>query len=165
MKLLSRVRLFAIPWTVAYKAPLSMKSSRQEYWSGLPFPSPGDLPDPGIKPWSPASQADSLPFELQGSPQSERSWFPWRLSGKETVCQCRRYGFYPWVRKIFWRRKWQPTPVFLPGEFHGQGAWQATVHGVSQAGILEWVAISFSRGSSRCRDQTPGLLHCRQTLY
>ena len=54
VKSLSRVRLFAIPWTVAYQAPLSMGFSRQEYWSGLPFPSPGDLPDPGIEPWSPA---------------------------------------------------------------------------------------------------------------
>ena len=43
----------------------------QEYWSGLPFPSPEDLPDPGIKPWSPALQADSLPFELQGNPMTE----------------------------------------------------------------------------------------------
>ena len=60
MKWLSRVRLFATPWTVAYKAPLSMEFSRQEYWSGLPFPSPGDLPDPGIEPRSPALQADAL---------------------------------------------------------------------------------------------------------
>ena len=50
MKLLSRVRLFATPWTVAHQAPQSMGFSRQEYWSGLPFPSPGDLPDPGIFP-------------------------------------------------------------------------------------------------------------------
>ena len=48
----SRVQLFATPWTVACQAPLSMGFSRQEYWSGLPFPSPGDLPDPGIKPAS-----------------------------------------------------------------------------------------------------------------
>ena len=47
---------------------MSMGFSRQEYWSGLPFPSPEDLPDPGIKLWSPALHADSLPFELQGSP-------------------------------------------------------------------------------------------------
>ena len=47
VKSLSRVRLFAIPWTVVYKASLSMGFSRQEYWSGLPFPSPGDLPEPG----------------------------------------------------------------------------------------------------------------------
>ena len=56
----------ATPWTVAHQAPLSMGFSRQEYWSGLPFPSPGDLPDPGIKPSSPALQADSLPNELRG---------------------------------------------------------------------------------------------------
>ena len=54
VKLLSRVQLFATPWTVAYQASLSMGFSRQEYWSGLPFPSPLDLPDPGIEPGSPA---------------------------------------------------------------------------------------------------------------
>ena len=54
----------ATPWTVAHQAPLSMGFSRQEYWSGLPFPSPGDLLDPGIKPRSPALQADSLLTEL-----------------------------------------------------------------------------------------------------
>ena len=51
------------PWTVARQAPLSMGFSRQEYWSGLPFLSPGDLPDPGTKPRSPAFQADFLPSE------------------------------------------------------------------------------------------------------
>ena len=54
VKSLSRVRLFATPWTVAYHAPLSMGFSRQEYWSGLPFPFPEDLPNPGIEPGSPA---------------------------------------------------------------------------------------------------------------
>ena len=49
-----------------------------------------------------------------------RTGFPWWLSGKEPSCQCRRYGFSPWVWKIPWRMKWQPTLVFLPGEFHGQ---------------------------------------------
>ena len=68
VKSLSRVRLFVIPWTVAYQAPLSMEFSKQEYWSGLPFPSPLDLPDPGIKPRSPALQADALPSELPGKP-------------------------------------------------------------------------------------------------
>ena len=58
------------PWTVAHQAPLSMEFSRQENWSGLPFPSPGDLPDPGIEPASPALQADSLPTEIQGKPQT-----------------------------------------------------------------------------------------------
>ena len=55
------------PWTIARQAPLSMGVSRQEYWSGLPFPSPGDLPDLGIEPRSPALQADSLPTELKVS--------------------------------------------------------------------------------------------------
>ena len=70
VKSLSRVRLFATPWTVARQAPLSMGFSRPEYWSGLPFPSPGDLPDPGIKPRSPALQADSLSSEPPGKPYS-----------------------------------------------------------------------------------------------
>ena len=73
MKSLSRGRLFATPWTVAYQASLSMGSSRQGYWSGLPFPSPGDLPDPGIEPRSPALQADALPSEPPGKPLSKFS--------------------------------------------------------------------------------------------
>ena len=56
------------PQTVAHQPPLSMEFSKQGYWSGLPFPSPGDLPDTGIEPWSLALQADSLPTELQGKP-------------------------------------------------------------------------------------------------
>ena len=59
MKSLSRVQLFATPWTVAYQAPLSTGFSRQQYWSGLPFPSPGDLPDPGIQPGSPTLYTDA----------------------------------------------------------------------------------------------------------
>ena len=62
------------PWTVACQAPPSMGFSRQEYWSGLPFPSPGDLPDPGIEPGSPALQADSLPTELRGKPIALTMW-------------------------------------------------------------------------------------------
>ena len=67
-KLLSCVRLFVTPWTVAYQAPLSMGFSRQECWSGLPFPSPGDCPDLGIEPGSPALQADALLSEPPGKP-------------------------------------------------------------------------------------------------
>ena len=66
MKSLSRV--FATLWTIARQAPLSMGFSRQEYWSGLPFPSPGDLPNPRIEPGSPALQADSLSSEPLGKP-------------------------------------------------------------------------------------------------
>ena len=66
--MLSHVQLFGTPWTVACQAPLSIEFSRQEYWSGLPVPSPGDLPNPGIKPGSPVSQGDSLPSEPLGKP-------------------------------------------------------------------------------------------------
>ena len=66
MKSLSHVRLFATPWTVAYQAPPSMGFSSLEYWSGLPFPSPGDLPKLRIEPRSPALQADALPPEPPG---------------------------------------------------------------------------------------------------
>ena len=75
VKSLSRVRLFATPWTVARQVPLSMGFSRQAYWSGLPFPSPGDLPNPGIEPGSPALQADALSSEPPGKP----------LLGEETI--------------------------------------------------------------------------------
>ena len=69
VKSLSHVQVFGTPWTVAYQALQSMEFSRQEYWSGLPFPSPRDLPNPGIKPGSPALQADALPSEPPGKPQ------------------------------------------------------------------------------------------------
>ena len=130
--------------------------------------------------------------------------FPSGASGKEPTCQCRRPGFDPWVRKIPWRRKWLPTPIFLPGKSHRQrslvdyspqgckrvghdlAAKQqhyiiyyiikyvqvhaksfkscptlcdlvdcsppgSSVHGILQARILAWIAISFSRGSSQPR--------------
>ena len=97
----SHVLLFATPWTMACQAPQSMGFSRQEYCSGLPFPSPEHLPDPGIKPRSPTLEADALTSEPPGK-------------------QYGRPRFNPWVWKIPWRRKWQPTPVFLPGQSHGQ---------------------------------------------
>ena len=89
------------------QAPLSIRFFRQEYWSGLPRPPPGDLPHPGIQPVSLMSPA------LAGGFFTTRA-----------TCQGRRRkrpGFDPWVGKIPWRRAWQPTPVFLPGESHGQG--------------------------------------------
>ena len=60
------VQLFETPWTADPQSPLSMGFSRQDYWSGLPFPSPGDLPDSGIEPGAPALQADALPSEPPG---------------------------------------------------------------------------------------------------
>ena len=69
VKSFSHVQLFVTPWTVAHQDPLSMGFSRQEYWSGLPFPSPGDLPDPGIEPRSPTLQSDALTSEPPGKPR------------------------------------------------------------------------------------------------
>ena len=97
--MLSCVRLFVTPWTVAHQAPLSMGFSKQEYWSGLPCPSPRNLPDPGIKatsPVSPALQADFLPgkpmhsFSFQFLPQtyfkSYKTFLLTLFEGKETCC-------------------------------------------------------------------------------
>ena len=80
LSLFSHVWLFATPWTVAHQAPLSMGFSRQEYWSGLPCPPPGDLPDPGIKPTSPESlalQEDSLPGKPVGGDREGLFFLPW----------------------------------------------------------------------------------------
>ena len=89
-KLLSCVQLCMTPWTTAAcQAPLSMRFSRQGYWSGLPFPSPGDLPDPGIEPGSPALQADALPSEPPGKPKVNF------LESKSSVSKCSLYH-YPW---------------------------------------------------------------------
>ena len=107
---LNHVQLFVTPWIVAHQAPLSIGFSRLEYWSGLPCPPLGDLPDRGIESTSPALQMDSLLLSHWESPRL-MAW----------IClQCRRPGFDPWVGKILWRRKWQAIPRFLPGEFHGQ---------------------------------------------
>ena len=78
-QLLSCVQLFGTPWTVAHQALLSMEFSWQEYWSGLPFPSSGDLPDPGIEPRSPALQAGSLPSEPLGKPLKQLTIFQFIL--------------------------------------------------------------------------------------
>ena len=90
-EVLSRVQLCVIPWTVAYQALLSIEFSKQEQWSGLPFPHPEDLPDPGIEPRSPALQADALPSEPPGKPVKK--------SGNCSVTSdsLRPYGLYsPW---------------------------------------------------------------------
>ena len=91
---LSRVQLFATPQTVAHQAPLSMRFPRQEYWSVLPFPPPGDLPDPGVEPSSLVSAA--------------------LVGGFFTTLPIGKY--YETIR----RRQWHPTPVLLPGKSHGR---------------------------------------------
>ena len=85
VKSLSRVRLFVTPWTVAYQAPPSMGFSRHECWSGLPFPSPGDLPDPGIEPGSPTLQADAFPSELVRVGPKSNDWYPNKERKRESA--------------------------------------------------------------------------------
>ena len=92
----SHAQFFVTPWTVAHKAPLSMEFSRQEYCCWLPFPSPGDLSNPGIKPASPVLQTDSSPLSHQGSPILKSSW---DTNGHEVVVKA--YGHIPdtkWYR-------------------------------------------------------------------
>ena len=94
MKSLSRVRLFATPWTVARQAPLSMGFSRQEYWSGLPFPSPGDLPNPGIEPGSPVLQADALPSEPPGNHIRDQ----FRILFTEIITLVLHFSVFTWIQ-------------------------------------------------------------------
>ena len=110
----------ATPWTVAGQTPLSMGFLRQEYWSGLPFPAPGNLPNSEIEPGSLSLLADSLP------------------PGCRDMCVC---VFVTQLCLILCNA----MDCSLPG---------SSVHGISQARILEWVAISFSRGFYQPRDQT-----------
>ena len=95
MKSLSHVWHFATPWTIAYQAPPSMGFSRQEYWSGLPFPSPYNMVVPCFPGGSEGKASARLPA----------MWRP---------------GFDSWVGKIPWGRKWQSTPALLPGKSHGR---------------------------------------------
>ena len=127
VKSLSHVRLFATPWTVAYQAPQSMEFSRQEYWSGLPFPSPGYLPNPGIEPGSPALKADSFLFVclfschfLQNSGMDPI--LPWNCSHTGSGSAQHMQA--------------DSSPAESPGSPR----------------ILEWVSYPFSSGSSRPRD-------------
>ena len=140
VKSLSHVWLFATPWTVVYQAPLSMKFSRQEYWSWLPFPSPGDLPDPGIEPSCLLSPVLAGGFS---------TIVPLGNSIRVRVFEYGCLYFYPKWKK---REVTQPCPTLCnPMDCSLLGS---SVHGIFQAIVLEWIAISFSRGSSQPRDWT-----------
>ena len=115
VSLLSHVQLFVTASTVAYQALLSMGFPRQEYWSGLPFPSPRDLPDPGTEATSSTLTGKFFTINLPGKVLVAQSCL--------TLCD--------------------PMDYSLPS---------FSVHGILQARILEWVAIPFSRGSSRARN-------------
>ena len=94
------------PRTVAHRAPLSMGFSRQEYWSRLPLPPLGDLPDLGIKPGSPTLQADALPSEPLGKSNFLNiQSVPCGSTGKESACSARDLGSIPGLGQIPWRRE------------------------------------------------------------
>ena len=95
---LSRVQLFATPWTVGHQAPPSMGFSRQEYWSGLPFSSPGDLPNRGIKPRSPALQEDALTSEPPGK-WDPKTYFLFSKIHLNRILSNRVHSMYlwPWI--------------------------------------------------------------------
>ena len=102
VKSLSSVRFFATPWTVAYQAPPSMGFSRQEYWNGLPFPSPGDLPDSGIEPGSPAFQADALASQPPGNPKSTSN-----IHRKNSCLSWSSNTLVTWYQELtHWKRHW-----------------------------------------------------------
>ena len=154
------------PWTVAYQASPSIGFSRQGYWSGLPFPSPGDLPNPGIEPGSSALEADALTSEPPGKPNvsatakslqscptlcdpidSSPPGSP--ISGilqaknTEVVChfllQCVKVKSESEVAQSFPTLS-NPMDCCLPG---------SSIHGIFQARVLEWGAIAFSDVSAR----------------
>ena len=101
---LSHIQLFATPWTVVNQAPLSMEFPRQEYWSGLPFPPPGDLLDPGIESASPELAAASLPLSHLGSPLSisEMSRLTYRVTELPLFTQVKKQPTNQPRGKVLW---------------------------------------------------------------
>ena len=128
----SHVRLCATPWTAAHQAPLSLGFSRQEHWSGLPFPSP--MHESEKWKWSRSVVSDSQ--RLHGL-QPTRLLRPWDFPGKSTGVGC--HCLQPCLTLC------DPMGCSLPG---------SSTHRILQARILEWVAMPSSKGSSRHRDQT-----------
>ena len=120
---LSRVWCFATPWIIAYQASLSMEFSRQEYWSRLPFPSPGNLSDPGIEPSSSAVQADSLLSEPQGKLKwkslSPVQLFATPLTVVHGVLQARilEWVAFSLLSRSFQTRNWTRVPCIAGGFF------------------------------------------------
>ena len=132
------------PWTVAHKTSLFMGFPRQEYWSGLPFPSPGDLSHPEIEPESLALQADSLPTEPPGKPYISidlniciyvyiNIGFPSDSVGKETTCNAGDSGSISGCERSPGEGNGNPLKYSCLENPMDRGAWQATVHGVSKS--------------------------------
>ena len=138
-----------MPWTVTHQALLSMGFSKQESWSELPCPSPGDLPDPGIKPGSPPSLIPSSEFQYYFiSPLVSCHLFSNNLCTHSTLSAV----VVVWSLNCVWLC--DPMDCSPPG---------SSVHGILQARILEWVFMPSSRGSSQPRDWT--LLYCNASGF
>ena len=171
-KLLSHIKLFATPWTIQF-----MEFSRPEYWSGQPFPSPRDLPNPGIEPRSPALQADSLPAKPPGKPKNIgvgnlsflQQIFPTQESNRGLL-HCKWILYQLSQRSSIWCgfrimcvcvcvcvcvRILSHSVVSDSLRPPWTVAYQAPLSkGILQARILEWVVMPCFRGSSQARDWT-----------
>ena len=104
----------ATPYTIACQAPLSMRFSRQEYWSGLSFPSPGDLPDPGIEPRSPALQANSFLIELWGKPYTLKLKITYTTTIRQDIKVILfLFVLIPWKQATFWKLASMKTAAWV----------------------------------------------------
>ena len=139
---LSHVQLFATPWTVSRQAPLSMVFSRQEYWSGLPFPSPGDLPNPGIKPMSPALQVRSSLSEPPVRPSLRQLHLP--TSGEKNLCaNVGDTGSIPGLERSPGGGHGNPLQYTCLENPMDRGTWRAIVHRVANSWIQpKWLSTS-----------------------
>ena len=127
---LNRVQLFATPWTVACQAPLSLWILQARILEWVALPSRGSQPGDQTHVPCTAGGFSTIWATRKALKQANHWSTPWKplgfsgdTSGKELPCQCRRcekHDFDPWVGKIPWRRAWRCTPLFLPGESHGQ---------------------------------------------
>ena len=124
-----------MPRTVVCQAPLSMGFPRQEYWSGLPFPSPGDLPDPGMEPMSLKSAALAGRFFITSTTSSSvsPSGFPGGSVVKNLPANAGRPGFNPWSGRSPGEGNGNPFQYSCLGNPMDRGAWRATAHGVAQS--------------------------------
>ena len=137
--------LFVTPWTLAHQAPLCMGFSRPQYWSGLPCPPSGDLPDPGIKAKSLMSAALAGGFFTTSTTWEAHVYIHikvyiyiyilFQILFHCSLFQDAEYSPLSilYIVVCIWRRQWHPTPVLLPGKSHGRRAWWAVIHGVAKS--------------------------------